>query len=62
MKVALFIRTVELRITIVKFFYIVWTCSLSCFISVPEEKPCVMVKMSGLSLPDSSTQMWVPIS
>lgn len=52
----------ESGIKIAKFFYIVWTCSLSCFILVPEEKPCVMVKMSGLSLPDRSTQMWAPIS
>lgn len=61
-KPVLFIDIAESRVKIVKFFYIVWTCFLSCFILVPEEKPCVMVKMSGLSLADSSTQMWVPIS
>lgn len=60
-KPVLFIDIAESGIKIVKFFYIVWTCSF-CFILVPEEKPCVMGKMSGLSLADSFTQMWVPIS
>lgn len=62
-KPVLFIDSAESRLKIVKFFYMVWTCSLSCFICfVPEEEPCVMVKMSGLSLADSSTQMWAPKS